>query len=323
MSSHGKVEGFAPAAEDLFDTSPPDEPLRASALRRWKSRATATVSAAILPIVKRVARPYVGGDSVGEALCVAERLAGEGFGTTLGYWDSGRESLRDIMGTYREAIARLGCGYVSLKPPALRFSAQLAGELAEAAAVRGMRLHCDSHAIKVADASNAMLEAMERRIAAKRLGTTLPGRWRRSLRDADWAAEHGLNVRVVKGQWPDPADPGRPMSQGFLEVIGRLAGRARHVAVATHDFALARESIDRLRSAGTSCEVEVLLGMPARPLVRWAKQNGVAVRVYVPYGAGFIPNALGVLKRNPRLAFAVAREYAALAGEFVSGLTKH
>jgi proline dehydrogenase len=53
--------------------------------------------------------------------------------------------------------------------------------------------------------------------------------------------------------------------------------------------------------------VEVLLGMPAGPLLAWAKQNGVKVRVYVPYGCGFIPNAVGVLRRNPRLVLAIAR----------------
>ena len=90
-------------------------------------------------------------------------------------------------------------------------------------------------------------------------------------------------------------------------MIDRLAGRARHVAVATHDFALGREAIKRLKAAGTSCEVEVLLGMPAGPLLAWAKQNGVKVRVYVPYGCGFIANAAGVLRRNPRLMLAIAK----------------
>jgi proline dehydrogenase len=110
----------------------------------------------------------------------------------------------------------------------------------------------------------------------------------------------------VKGEWPDLADPKRDLRAGFLEVIDCLAGRARRVAVATHDLALGCEAVGRLRAAGTPCEIEVLLGAPSQALLNWAKANAVQVRIYVPYGRGFIMNAVGVLRRNPRLAFAIA-----------------
>lgn len=312
---------YPEAATALFDSSPPEEPAPASALVKWKRRVTGAVSAAILPIVKKAANPYVGGDTVEEALCVADRLAAEGFATTLGYWDRGNDSGRQVADIYRNTIQSIAqrdrdC-YVSLKPPPLRFAPELAGELANAAAVHGLGLHCDSHGANVVDLSNAMLQVMICRLGGERLGTTLPGRWSRSLRDADWAIERRLNVRVVKGQWPDPEDAQREISVGFLEVIRHLAGHARHVAVATHDLTLAREAIGLLRTAGTPCELELLLGMPAKPLVRWARENGVKTRIYVPFGSGFIPNALGVLKRNPRLVLAIARERVASAADFL------
>ena len=71
------------------------------------------------------------------------------------------------------------------------------------------------------------------------LSYTLPGRWRRSW-TTRLGGERGMTVRMVKGQWPDPADPKRDLRQGYLEVIDALAGRARHVAVATHDVPLGR-----------------------------------------------------------------------------------
>jgi proline dehydrogenase len=312
---------MAEAASSLFDSTPPDEPAPVSALVKWKRRVTGVVSAAILPIVKKAASPYVGGDTVEEALCVADRLAAEGFATTLGYWDRGKDSGRQVANIYRNTIRCIAqCDrncYVSLKPPPLRFAPELAAELADAAAVHGLGLHCDSHGVNVVDLSNAMLQAMIGRLGGERLGTTLPGRWSRSLRDADWAIERRLNVRVVKGQWPDPDDPGRDISAGFLEVIGHLAGRARHVAVATHDVELAQEAIGRLRAAGTPCELELLLGMPAKPLVRWARENDVGMRIYVPFGSGFVPNALGVLKRNPRLVLAIAKERVTTVADFL------
>ncbi len=291
--------------QTLFDTGPPDEPVS----RRWKTRLVDRVSEAILPVVKMAARPYVGGDTIEDALCVAGRLTSEGFGSTIGYWDRGKDSGRQVADICLNALQVMSGrdSYLSLKPPALRFSERLANEIAAAAAKRQVRIHCDSHGPEVADLSNAMLQVMIGQLGGDRLGTTLPGRWSRSLRDADWAVQHGLNVRVVKGQWPDPQNPRRDVSTGFLDVIDRLAGCARHVAVATHDFALAREALARLRLTETSCELELLFGMPAKPLIRWAKEKHIRTRIYVPFGAGFVPSALRVLKRNPRLIFAVAR----------------
>ena len=305
-------EHAAEATVSLFDTAPPPEPIRISALQNLKRRMVDVISAAIMPIVKHAARPYVGGDTIDDAMCVADRLATEGFMATLGYWDAGRDTERQVADIYLNLIQRLsGQGrdsYVSIKPPALRFSSRLVGELADAAAIHHLRLHCDSHGVEAAGLSNAMLQAMIGKLGGHRLGTTLPGRWARSLGDADWAIERALNVRVVKGQWPDPADPKRDVSSGFLDVIERLAGRARHVAVATHDASLACEAIARLRAAGTSCEIELLFGMPAKPLIRWANENDVKIRIYVPFGSGFVPSAIRVLKRNPRLIYAIAKE---------------
>lgn len=321
MSSHTGTEALPTMTDSLFDTSPPELPDKSSALLRLKRRIVSKVSASVLPIVKKVARPYVGGDTVEGALCVVDRLAGEGFVTTLGYWDRGRDSERQVADIYLNAIRRISAKdrdcYVSVKPPPLRFVSELADEIAGVAAMHGVRLHCDSHGANVADLTNAMLQGMVAKLGGNALGTTLPGRWSRSLRDADWVVELALNVRVVKGQWPDHEDPKRDFSAGFLEVIQRLAGRARHVAVATHDFPLACEAIGRLRTAGTPCELEILLGMPAKRLLRWADKNGVKARIYVPFGSGFVPNAIGVLKRNPRLIYAVAKERLTAAGGII------
>jgi proline dehydrogenase len=290
-------------ADPFFDTAPPDAPTPT-----FRRRVVAKVSAALLPLVKRAARPYLGGDTIEDALCVAARLKESGVAATIGYWDDGSDTLAAVSAVYRQAIGTMtpSEAYLSLKPPALRFSIEAACDLATAAAIHGLRLHCDSHGIEVADRSNAMLEAMCSVLPPKLLGTTLPGRWRRSLVDADWASATHLNVRVVKGQWPDPTAPDSDPGQGFLAVVDRLAGRARRVAVATHDFALGSECIRRLRTAGTPCEIEVLLGYPSKKLLAWAAANAVKVRVYVPYGPGFIPNAIGVLRRNPRLIAKVA-----------------
>ncbi|MDR3526015.1 MAG: hypothetical protein P4L57_01965 [Rhizomicrobium sp.] len=305
----------------LFDTAPPPEQRHVAPLTRFKQHLTANASKLILPLMKRAAGAYLGGETLEEALAVAKRLQTEGHASTLGYWDTGPEE--GVATLYHDAITSLVQSgydsYLSLKPPALRFSHDGARLLGQAAATQTLRLHCDCHGPEAADLHHAFADALAETMPPHLVGVALPGRWQRSLMDADWAVARGFNVRVVKGQWPDPADRSRDLREGFLAVIDRLCTGARHVAVATHDAVLAREALARLQAAGVSHELEVLLGYPAKPLLAWAQASGIKTRVYVPYGPGFVPNAIAVLRRNPRLLSTVVQERARAVMRFIAG----
>jgi proline dehydrogenase len=140
------------------------------------------------------------------------------------------------------------------------------------------------------------------------LGCTIPGRWRRSLKDAHTAIDWKLRVRVVKGQWSDPLQPDMDMRAGFLKVIDELRGRASCVAVASHDIPLAREALCRLMDAGTPAELELLHGLPRRNAVKMARELGVPVRFYVPQGKAWLPYLLKQARKNPRVVGWFARD---------------
>ena len=130
---------------------------------------------------------------------------------------------------------------------ALGLDSQLGEELVDASARAGRTLHFDAVAPEAVDVAWRVLEAGADRAL---LGTTLPGRWSRSVDDAARASELGLAVRVVKGQWADRNGGVNP-SRGFLAVVDRLCGHRGVVAVATHDVPLLTESLHRLVRAGT------------------------------------------------------------------------
>jgi proline dehydrogenase len=71
--------------------------------------------------------------------------------------------------------------------------------------------------------------------------------------------------------------------------------------VATHDPPLAREALRRLHAAGTSCELELLFGLPMNAVMEVAKEQGVSVRLYVPYGEAYMPYALSQARKNPKI----------------------
>ena len=127
-----------------------------------------------------------------------------------------------------------------------------------------MRLHCDAHDIELVEQTKC---ASPRKCCGcgAVVSCTLPGRWRRSVDDAQWAIEHRLPVRVVKGQWADPADPdSRPEGRilGSHRPVGRPGREPWRSPRTTSRWLL--EAISRLEAAGTPCTWELLYGLPMR-----------------------------------------------------------
>ena len=265
------------------------------------------------PLARRAARAYVAGPALEDALAVCRRVACRGLAATVGFWNSDRQAPEEVAGAYLDALGALGrdtldC-YLSVKAPPLDFSQALSTEMVGRAWQEGVRVHFDSLGPETVETTFAMIE--EGLARHRQLGCTIPGRWRRSPGDALRAADLGLSIRVVKGQFPDMEQEEVDPRSGFLAVVDRLAGHARLVAVATHDAALARTALLRLRAAGTPCELELLFGLPLGRAIRVARDAGVGVRLYVPYGHAWLPYRLSEAWRKPELLWWLVRDLVA------------
>ncbi|MFO1146999.1 MAG: hypothetical protein U1E62_01385 [Alsobacter sp.] len=312
ITRHNMFPGQAVVtSDDNFSTAPPVDEGPATQ-PRLRQKVAGWLSAAITPVAARVGRDLIGGETLDDAWAVVTRLERQGLDYTLGFWDTSDYSLHDVTDVYRAALDRIsdhgGKGYVSIKPPALRFDPGIARDLAARSLATNVRLHCDSHGEDQADATFRFANALAAGAAPHLVSVTIPARWTRSLSDADRMASEGVGVRIVKGQWPDLTGPGVGMEAGFLALADRLAGRGGWLAIATHDHGLLTAAVERLKRAGASFDQEFILGVARPATFAAASSNGAPVRIYVPYGKGFIPNALGTLRRNPRLALGVAMQ---------------
>jgi hypothetical protein len=145
--------------------------------------------------------------------------------STLGYFHGGADSAQAVAAVSMsivDAVADLAPkGYVSIKAPACDYDPKLIASIVLRARDKGVLAHFDSHQHHT---SEATLECV-RQVAGlgAEVGLTVPGRWRRSLADAEMACGLGVRVRVVKGERADPGDPGRDARRGFLEVVECLA----------------------------------------------------------------------------------------------------
>jgi proline dehydrogenase len=260
-------------------------------------------------VMRWASRAYVAGATLEDAVRVSNRLAAQELATSIGYWNVAGEAPRAVADAYlagleRIARARLDCS-LSIKASAMGCSRALVDEVVARAVETGVGVHFD--AMRPESAGPTLQLIAESAARFPRVGCTLPARWQRSARDAQRALELGVNVRVVKGQWADPLREVDPR-EGYLSLIDRLAGRARHVAVATHDPALAHAALARLRAAGTPCQQELLFGLPLKAALRVAVEAGVSTRIYVPYGEAWIPYCVSRLRENPRILVWLARD---------------
>lgn len=253
---------------------------------------------------RRRVSAYRAGTGLDAAIDVCRRLAAYGLASTIGYTAMRGEHPRAVADVHLEAFRRLSAEdldcQVSVKLSALDFDAALFAELDAAAAQSARALHVDALAPETVDATWLLLQGVPR---AAQVGTTLPGRWRRSADDASLAGQLGLRVRVVKGQWADSTPPSVDPAAGFLRVVDALRGHADGVSVATHDVELLAESLDRLTAAGTPCTAELFLGLPFRAPALTARRLGVPIRVYVPYGDSGAPYGVADIADNPVAAW--------------------
>jgi proline dehydrogenase len=270
-----------------------------------------TPTSPVRTLIRRAAAAYTAGPAAEDARAVCDRVARQCLATTVCYWNSSIDSPDFVAQCYIRLLRLISDvptdSYLSMKAPALGFNLELLRKIIQEAQSKNTTLHFDAMAPDTVDMTLNLID-QARRIYPN-VSCTLPGRWRRSVHDVDSAIDLGLRVRVVKGEWPGLNGDETDKSDGFINVIDRLAARrARRVAVATHDAALACECFDRLERAGISYELELLYGLPQQAMLKIARGRRVSVRVYVPYGHAGLPYRLKDVVHNPRIFTWFARD---------------
>lgn len=237
----------------------------------------------------------------GGAARICRHLHRRGFLVTVGYFQADEASPGEIAEASLVAAplikaADSGGAYLSVKAPPLRFDED---RLQAIAAEAAMPLLLDAHAPRDADATHALVHSLQRRFPGT--GLAIPARWRRSTADAAAFRDTSARIRLVKGEWADPEWADCPIDDQYLALVRLLAGRAAPVSIATHDPELAARALTSLIAAGTPCELEQLRGLPRRRTVAVARELGVPVRVYVPFGPGWWPYAIDKALARPYL----------------------
>lgn len=277
------------------------------------------------PIVKRVAKRYIAGETEAEAVNLVKRLETAGFFATVDILGEDTTTLHQADAASRAYVSLMTAlsatgveRNVSLKLTqlGLRVNQSEAFDrltrVLEKAAADDFFVRIDMEDSSVTDATlDVYRRARER---WPRVGAVLQARLRRTPQDAEILASEGAHIRLCRGVYREPDTIAhtttREIRNAFMETFRILAKGEGVIAVATHDkFLIQRilREIDATHLPKERVEFQSLLGVPIRPLLERLRDDGYKVRLYVPFGRAWLAYSLRRLQENPDMAMAIVK----------------
>lgn len=275
-------------------------------------------------VVARVARRYIAGERIEDAVRTAVDLMGEGCVTTvdvLGEFTEVLDQARETSGEYVRLVHALHAAHavvnVSVKLTAFGLlldpveCATLVERVARETANAGGFLRIDMEDSPCTDRTLAIHDDL--RAKGLPVGTVLQARLRRTPRDAARYAAEGASIRLCKGIYVEPGEIAHTgfgeIRAAFLESLGILLRGKGRVGIATHDAHLVREAEGMVRALGVGkdrYEFQMLLGVLPE-LRRSLVAAGHPLRVYIPYGTDWYAYSTRRLRENPEVAGNIVR----------------
>ena len=275
-------------------------------------------------VVGRVARPYIAGETLDDAVAAVRSLMSEGCMATLdvlGEEVSSREETEGFTSKYVEVLARIDAegidSNISVKPTALGLKIDRA--LCEANMRRILEKATSLNNFVRIDIEDSSTTSdtfdIHRSLRSdfQNVGAAIQSYMRRSMADIEALKPLGANIRVCKGIYVEPESIAYKSKQqirdNFMEMVQALLTGGCYVGIATHDRQLVERSfelVERLGVGREAYEFQMLLGvLPA--LRREVVAAGHRLRVYVPFGEAWYAYSTRRLKENPAVAGHVFR----------------
>ena len=271
--------------------------------------------------VRKMARRFVAGETLDEAVAAVQALNRQGLLATLDYLGENvtgeteaRDATNEILDLL-EAIESNGIqSGVSIKLTQLGLDLHpvLAIDnlqrIAARAAEAGRFVRIDMESFDYVQPTLDLFEGLWDRY--RNVGVVIQSYLYRSADDVARLVRLGASVRLVKGAYDEPPDVAYPDKAGtdanFVRLMEQLfddQARANGVfpAIATHDTQLIDWAVDHTRRQGISqdrFEFQMLYGIRTG-LQRQLAADGYRVRAYVPYGGQWYPYFMRRLAERP------------------------
>jgi proline dehydrogenase len=272
-------------------------------------------------LARRMARRFVAGETLEEAIAAAQALNGQGLLATLAYLGENVTSETEARDATNEILNLLAAindsgiqSGVSVKLTQLGLDLHpvLAmdnlQQLATRAAEVGRFVRIDMESYDYIQPTLDLFEGLWDRY--RNVGVVIQSYLYRSADDVDRLVRMGASVRLVKGAYDEPPEVAyadkADADASFVRLMEQLFGdqaRANGLfpAIATHDTQLIDWALDHTRRQGIAkeqFEFQMLYGIRTS-LQRGLAADGCRVRAYVPYGEQWYPYLMRRLAERP------------------------
>lgn len=271
-------------------------------------------------LARRVARRFVAGETLDEAIAVVHTLNQKGMGASLDFLGESvthEEDTREVVAMYRQILARIHQesldASVSLK--LTHFGLDISEELCQAnlrevladAQQAGIPVTIDMENTPYTDTTLRIYRTMRDEYGFTNVGTVIQSYLRRSEQDMQELAAEGAHIRLCKGAYLEPPEHAFPakadVDRSYVRITEQYlaAPSPAYLCVASHDenMIVAAENFARDHNIPRDrYEFQMLYG------IRTARQEalaaeGYSMRVYVPFGAAWYPYFMRRLAERP------------------------
>jgi len=271
-------------------------------------------------LARRVARRFIAGETMDDAVAAIKSLNAQGLLVTLDYLGESvlkAEDTQNVVRTYRAMLERidrdkLKAG-ISLKLTHLGLditedlSVHNLQSIAEDAKARNIPVAIDMESSEYVDRTLHIYRMMRDKYGLTNVGTVIQAYLYRTKDDMRHLATEGATIRLVKGAYLEPDNVAFPekaqVDQNYGEVMHEYldAPPPAYLQIGTHDENLIQAAIEitnHYQIPPERFEFQMLYGIRTTRQLELA-QAGYQVRIYVPFGEAWYPYFMRRLAERP------------------------
>ncbi|PYT81320.1 MAG: proline dehydrogenase [Acidobacteria bacterium] len=275
---------------------------------------------------RRMARRFVAGETLEEAIAAARRCNDAGMAASLDYLGENVANTSDAQRTrdeyleifetiaHEKLLANVSCKLTQLGLDVNdEFCTGLVLSIVERAASFDNFLRVDMEGSAYTQRTIDLVKRVRARNPA--VGTVIQSYLYRSEKDVRDLLTCGCRIRLCKGAYQEPEDVAFPkkadVDANYIRLMQILLSSGFYHAIATHDPHMIAETIRYAAANGISkddFEFQMLYGIRT-DLQRRLVKDGYRLRVYIPFGNDWFPYFMRRLAERPANVGFIVRNF--------------
>jgi len=271
------------------------------------------------PIVRRIAKPYIAGETLPELVSVVQELNHDRFivaTSILGEFVTEVKDAEEAVQQYQEVLTEIkdlkleSNIHIKLSHFGLKLDKEVCYNnlinILKTAADCGNFVRIDMEDSTCTDDTLAIYKRAREKF--ENVGVVIQACMKRSNEDIDSLKAMKANVRICKGIYIEPPEIAyndrEIVRQNYSTLLKDLLGAGCYVGIATHDKWLvddAFQTIEELALDHTQYEFQMLYGVDPQ-LRQMIRDAGHRMRIAVPFGPSWYPYSIRRLRKNPTVA---------------------